>query len=255
MSKRNNLEERVNKMIKKMVILPDVHINTTVPKPYQVVKNFIKLYKPDEIVLLGDYMDVQSLSAWDMDKRKLMEGRRYKKEVEVTNKELDFLQKHSKNITYIEGNHENRVERYIEKNPEMEGLLEIKDCLNLDERGIKYVEMNKLYKVGHCYLTHGLYTNKYHASKHLTSLGCNIIYGHTHRPDISSMIMKMQKPIMAWGLGCLCDKEPDYLRGRPSNWVDQFAIMEFETKTGEFTVLPINIVNNKFIYNKKKYGL
>jgi len=241
-------------MIRRALLLPDAHINETVPKEYQLVKRFIrKQPKWDLTLLMGDYMDISALCHWDMDKRKLMEGRRYKKEVDIANKELDFLQKHSKKIVYLEGNHENFVTRYIEKHPEQEGMIELPENLNLKERGIEWVPMNKLYKIGSCYFTHGLYTNKYHTNKHITTLGCNIVYGHKHSAQSDMMTMKMQKPIMGWALGCLCNKQPHYMKGRPSNWINGFGIFEWNEKSGHFSVFPINIINNKFIWQGKEY--
>ena len=67
-----------------IVILPDVHLSDNQSHTdYEVVKRFIKKNKSDEIILLGDFMDVLSLSAWDLSKRRKMEGRRYEKECEV----------------------------------------------------------------------------------------------------------------------------------------------------------------------------
>lgn len=249
-----SLEKRLNKMIKKILILPDVHIDTGISREYKAVKSFMPYFKPDETILLGDYADVSALSAWDMDKKRLMEGRRYKLEMNRVNQELDYVQKYSKKVTFLEGNHEYRIDRYLDKNPEMEGLIELPIMLEFEKRGIKYLEMNKLYKIGDMHFTHGMWTNKYHANAHLTRLGCNICYGHSHRPQMDTMNMKMQVPHAAYGLGGLCDKAPDYLKGRPSNWTNQFAIMYSDSKTGNFNLYPINVINGSFIWNGKKYS-
>lgn len=236
-----------------IIILPDIHLSDGQPhKDYEVVKRFIKQNRSDEIILLGDFMDVSSLSAWDISKRRKMEGRRYEKECEEANRELDFLQKYTKKITFIEGNHEDRVERYIDFNPEMEGLIEVEKKLHLKERGIKYIPLNELYKVGNMYFTHGIYINQYHAMKHLIRLGCNVCYGHSHSTQTAMMNMRMLKPHQAYALGCLCGHSPDYMKGKPSNWINQFAIMYTGSK-GNFNLYPINIINGEFIFNNKLY--
>jgi len=244
----------LEKMIKRAVILPDVHLTDSVPTPYLTVKGFIKDFKPHEIILLGDFMDISSLSAWDYDKKRPMEGRRFKKEVNCANRELDFLQKHTEKITYIEGNHEDRVNRYLDKNPEMEGMIEIRENLRLKDRKIKWWKMNKLYKLGDMHFTHGMWTNKYNAQKHLTNLGCNITYGHAHGTQTAMQNMAMQKPYIAYALGCLCGHEPDYLKGRPANWINQFGVMYYDTKNGNFNLYPINIIKNKFVFNGRLYN-
>ena len=241
-------------MIKKVIVLTDVHIADVCPKDYLPVKKFIKSFKPDEIVLLGDFMDVSSLSAWDYDKKRIMEGKRFKKEIDCANIELDFLQKYAKKITYIMGNHEDRLERYLDKNPEMEGLIEIETILKLKERKIKFVKLNDLYKLGDMYFTHGMYTNIYNARKHLQTLGCNVCYGHQHSTQTAMQNMAMQKPYMAYALGTLGDKKPDYLRNRPGNWINQFAIFYYNDTNGNFNLYPINVIKSKFIWNGKVYG-
>ena len=240
-------------MIKRIIILPDIHMRTTVPKPYQLVKRFIKEQKSDEIVLLGDFMDCSALSHWNKDKKRPMEGLRYKKEVALANKELDFLEKHTKKITYLEGNHENWVEQYLDKTPEMEGLIELPKVLKLKERKIKWIKMNDLYKIGKLYATHGMYTNKYHANKHLSTLGANVVYGHIHRPQSDMMNMKMQKPHQATALGCLCSHDPEYMKNRPANWMNGFGIVYLNETTGSFNLYSINIINDRFIWNGKEY--
>ncbi len=240
-------------MIKKVLILPDAHITTKLPKPYRVVKPFIKHFKPDEIILLGDFMDVSALSAWDLDKKRLMEGRRYMKEIEVANEEIAYLLKYSKKITYLEGNHEDRVNRYLDKHPEMEGLLEIPTVLGLKDRGIEWIGYNKLYQLGHLYFTHGCYHNKYYTQKTLDSFGCNIVVGHLHKPQMSYATSKMEKSKACWGLGCLSGMEPEYMKGRPAQWGNGFAVAYVNDRTGQFNIYPVEITDNKFMWAGREW--
>ena len=240
--------------IKSIIILPDVHLTESIPKDYLLVKAFIKDFKPDEIILLGDFMDIASLSAWDYDKKRIMEGRRFVKEVRRANNELDYLQKYSKKVIYLEGNHEDRVNRYLDKNPEMEGMIEIPEQLGLKERKINWIKMNGLYKKGTMYFTHGMYTNLHNAKKHLQTLGCNVCYGHQHGTQTAMQNMKMQRPHMAYALGTLGDKAPSYMKNRPANWISQFGIFYWNTKTGGFNLYPVNIIKNKFLWKDKEYS-
>lgn len=241
--------------IERILILPDVHLEgNKTPKPYLVTKPFIKDYKPDEIVILGDFLDCSPVSHWLKNKPRKTENKRMLQEYARANEELDFLQKHSKKVTYLEGNHEHFLERYIDEHPTLEGLLELPEHLDLLHRGITWHKINTLYKKGKAYLTHGIYYNKYHAAKHLITFGCCVIYGHSHNAQSHMMNMKMQEPIMAYGLGCLSDHAPDFLNGRPANWLNQFAVLEVNTSTGRFNLYPINITNNRFIWGKE-YGL
>jgi len=236
----------------KIIVIPDVHLTTDVPEEYEVVKRFIADQKPDEVILLGDFMDCSSLSHWNDSKSRSMEGQRWNKEIKVANKELDFLQEHASKVSFLEGNHENWVEQYVEKHPEMEGLIEIPMKLKLKKRGIQWHKYNDLYQVGNLHFTHGCYTGKYHAAKHLQSFGCNIVYGHSHSTQTAMMNMKMQDTHMSYGLGCLCDHKPEYMKNRPANWINQFAVVYINTE-GDFNVYPVNITNNKFMFEGKQY--
>jgi len=249
-----SLENKVSKMIKKYIILSDAHLTTEATKDYSLVtRKFLPDFKPHGSILLGDWMDVSALSAWDMDKRLLMEGRRWKAELNFANKEMDYLQSKGGDIIYLEGNHEDRVTRYVQKNPEMEGLMEIPERLDLKGRGVEWVPMNELYKVGSLYATHGMYTNMNHAKKHLQMLGCNIVYGHQHGTQTAMQNMKMQKPHMAYALGTLGEMSPSYMKGKPGNWISQFATLYVDTKTGNFNLYPVNIINHAFVYGGKRY--
>ena len=88
--------------------------------------------------------------------------------------------------------------------------------------------------------------------KHLIRLGCNVCYGHSHSTQTAMMNMRMLKPHQAYALGCLCGHSPDYMKGKPSNWINQFAIMYTGSK-GNFNLYPINIINGEFIFNNKLY--
>jgi len=190
-----------------------------------------------------------------MDKKRLMEGRRWQKEVYNINKELDYLQKHTKKITYIGGNHEDRVERYLDKHPEMEGMIEVELMLKLKERKIDFIPYTeqRIYNTGKLYYTHGYYTNQYFAKKNLDAFGCNIVSGHLHKPQTFFTTSKMSEPKMSWGLGCLCSREPDYLKGRPSTANNGFGIAYIKSN-GHFSFYPINMSKNgSFLWNGKEY--
>ena len=240
-------------MIKRVLILPDVHLTGEGYSPsYSLAKTFVKDIRPDEIILLGDFLDCTSLSHWIENKTLLLENKRYLLEIGNANEELDYLQKYSKKVTYLEGNHENWVQQYIEKHPMLEGMLEIPLRLELKERNIEWFPLNELYRVGKMYFLHGDTTVKYHASKMLQDYGCCLCYGHTHTAQTAQMNMKMQEPIMAYGLGCLCSHEPHYMKGKHARWIDQVGIMEYD-ENGNFNLTPINITAGQFIWEGKEY--
>jgi len=237
----------------KCVILPDVHLDDRgYSKAYGVAKKFIKDFKPDKIILLGDFMNCSALSHWDKSKRRKIEGKRYDDELKVADKEIKFLESYSKKVIWLEGNHEKWVQLYLDYNPELEGLLEIPIRLELKSRGIKWIPYNKIHKEGKLRMIHGAYANKYHANKHWKAYGCNLIYGHTHLPQEFCHNAAIPKPMSVEGLGCLCDFYPSYLKGKQGNWINQFGIL-YVAKNGEYNLYKPKIIRNRFYWGGKTY--
>ena len=112
---------------------------------FHVLSRFIIKYKPDTIVLMGDFLTLNCLSAWDRNKRAKMEGRRYHKEIEAGNRALDYTfedtavfnrerrrsrkKLYQPTVVYLEGNHEDRLTRYLDNDPTFAGHVSVQgDC-------------------------------------------------------------------------------------------------------------------------------
>lgn len=85
--------------------------------------------KPDVIVLGGDWFDMESLSSYDRGK-KAAEGRRYRYDIAAGNRGLEMFMEPWYDIKGYEprqvallGNHEQRIMRHINANPELEGAI------------------------------------------------------------------------------------------------------------------------------------
>lgn len=77
----------------------------------------------DVVVNLGDHWDMPSLSSYDRGKR-AAEGRRVEKDIQAGNDGLALLDEHLNPLTrrvLLRGNHEQRLERYTEDHPELDG--------------------------------------------------------------------------------------------------------------------------------------
>lgn len=237
----------------KAVILPDVHINHNgYDKVYEPVKKFIKDFKPEKIILLGDFADCASLSGWDLSKTRKMEGRRHAKEMANIELELEYLSEYTDEIVWMAGNHEYRVERYLDTHSELEGMIEYQNCIDLDKYNCKWVPYNQFHKEGKLTMLHGRYANKYHANKHSRKISGNLVYCHTHVPQRWCSVKENAVPHSVWCLGCLCKKNPDYLKGADGAWLHGFGIL-YVAKNGEFNLYPVDIINKRFYWSNKTY--
>jgi len=128
----------------KILIIPDCQVKEGVPLDHLTwAGKAIVQYQPDVVVNIGDFADMPSLSSHDKAGSKYFEGLRYKKDVEITReamqvllsplKSLQSTQKRNKEKVYKPrmvmclGNHENRIDRAINNNPMLEGMLSTKD--------------------------------------------------------------------------------------------------------------------------------
>ncbi len=246
--------------IKTIVGLFDVHLKDGVVEPahsdvYGVAKKFISAFEPNEIVIGGDFLDCASLSHWNENKRLEVEGKRFQNEISVANKELDFLQSCSNKVTFLEGNHCQWIDQYIERHPAMEGLMNLQKVLGFKKRKIEFIPYcdGNLYKTGSLYWCHGYYAGEHHAKKHFQKFGCNIMYGHVHNYQTYSANMKMHEPYVSTSVGCLCDPKASYLKGKPANWVNQFVVVYLDSKTGAFNIYPVTIIGGSFIWDGRLF--
>lgn len=134
----------------KILVIPDCQIKDGVPTDHLTwAGNAIVDYRPDVVVNLGDFADMPSLSTHDIKGSKYFEGLRYKNDIEVAKtamqkllspvRDLQLKQKKNKEKVYkprmvmLLGNHENRIDRAINNNPTLEGLISTKDlCYERD---------------------------------------------------------------------------------------------------------------------------
>ena len=172
----------------------------------------------------------------------------------VANKELDFLQKHSKKITYLEGNHEYWLAEIIARAPALRPLFDPRKNLGLGERKYTWVPLNKTHNIGRAYFCHGIYTVQYHAAKMLRVYSRNIFYGHLHTHQVfttSSPIDDEAK--VATCVPCLCGPGA-YMKGRPSAWLNGFLVLYSDPKTNFFWPYVVTMIKDRFIApNGKEY--
>lgn len=169
-------------------------------------------------------------------------------EVDYANKKLDLLQKDFKDIpvTYLEGNHEYRVFRYIRDiAPQLWGLTDCPKLFNFETRPLwKFITYgpSQLVKVGKCndlYCRHEpLGGGQFHAKQTAEKALCSIIYGHTHtyQQYMHKKFGPTPKYIRAISNGWLGDITKgcfDY-RGPKDNWQNGFMRVDCDEESGEF---------------------
>lgn len=135
-------------MTKRHLILPDCQVKPEHSTEYlRAIGNYIVEKKPDNIICIGDFADMSSLSSYDIGK-KSFEGRRYKNDVEATHKAMktllaplvEYNERARKNhravyspqMDMFLGNHEDRITRAINGDPKLDGTIGIEDLKYAD---------------------------------------------------------------------------------------------------------------------------
>lgn len=134
----------------KILVIPDCQVKPdTSTEHLGWIGEYIVEKRPDVVVNIGDFADMQSLSSYDKGK-KSFEGRRYTKDVEsviaaqeILFKPLRDLQKRQKKnkkeiykprLVMTLGNHDERINRAINNDAVLDGVISISD-LKYEEFG------------------------------------------------------------------------------------------------------------------------
>lgn len=133
----------INQGTLKILVIPDTQVKEGVDTSHlKWISNYIVAKKPDMVIHLGDHWDMPSLSSYDYGK-KSFEGKRYKKDIEAGNAGIrlltssitEFNEKARKNkekkylpqLIYLDGNHDQRVERAVNDDSKLEGTIGLHD--------------------------------------------------------------------------------------------------------------------------------
>lgn len=124
--------------MKRHLMIPDVQVTPETPVDHLPwIGEFLVEEKPDVVIQIGDFCDLHSLSSYSS--RKEAEGERVRADIEASREAMEallrpFWRYNDKRRRFKEkqyqpemhltlGNHENRLERYINDHPELEGVL------------------------------------------------------------------------------------------------------------------------------------
>lgn len=210
------------------------------------------------LILLGDFLDCNSLSGHDRGRFTAL-GLNLSQEYEIGNEVLDQLTKplpKSAEKIYFYGNHEDRYNRYMAdmqnaKTP----ITSPEQGLKLKERGFTtFTNWNSDYiTLGeHLDLIHGQYYNTHCAKQHIDKFRGSIMFAHTHR--VQSYVEGSTAGFNIGWAGDINSPLFNYAdRGMKKQWQNGFSLVTID-EVGNYYVQQIFHHNNKFYYNGKAFS-
>ena len=240
--------------VRRAIVTPDKHFPLADMPAINVLCKTIEIVKPDIYIDLGDVGEWHGCSHWQWKKKKRppieyqlpfidKDIKDVNDGMDIIDESLDKVNCKEKYIT--EGNHDDWMNRFTEEHPYLN--YEFKNVVKLDERGYTFYPIGKYLKIGKLFFYHGHHFGSInHTRNHLVKLGSNIMYGHHHDLQQSSLT-HMDGVKSAWSIGCLKDMGDEknaWLGNRKHNWSHAFSIVDF-FENGYFTVHVIQIINGK----------
>lgn len=248
--------------VKHALVIPDCHIPYHDERAYNLMLKVAKdLSSVDEVVILGDYADFYSVSSYPKDpnvSRKLVE------EVNEVNDKLDELDTlfPKANKIFIEGNHEDRLTRYVrDQARDLFGLVDSRTLFRLNDRkNWKWIEYGPQQKVkvlnSHLYARHEpVGSGQNCASSTVSKCGSSVIFGHVHRIQEHQTVMldgKNHRGICCGWLGNVKSPVMNYVKGH-QQWALGFNIVTV-LPNKSFYAQTIHIIDYKCVYGGKVYS-
>src|ERR1035437_3066775 len=246
----------------KNLIISDVHVPFHDNGALEAVWNHADAYKPDSIVLNGDFGDFFAVSRF-LKNPTLID---LKGEIQAQRQMLGWIRQKFPNarIIFKLGNHDERWDKYLwSQAPLLVGLSnvllenvltqELKDesgeVIEPAIEGVEFVKDQRIIMLGKLPVLRG----HEFASKNSNSVNAargaflravhHIMVGHNHQYSSHAQANILGKVFVSFSTGCLCDLHPEYGRFN-TNWMQGFATVNVKNNH-EFTVNNYRIIDGK----------
>lgn len=220
--------------------------------------NYVVERQPDKIIHLGDHFDMPSLSPYDKSTKKA-EGKRVHEDIaagidcmaafmEPINRYNEKRKRHKMKLYkpefhFLLGNHEERIMRHVNANPELFGFLSYDDLL-LEDFGWKVHDFLELVNLDGIFYSHYMAnpnTGKPWggvAKTRLNNVGFTFTMGHQQGKDLAEKHLANGQTQRALIVGSYYPHDEDY-KGYQGNPHWRGCIYKHDVKDGNYSLMEL----------------
>ncbi len=181
---------------------------------------------PTHIIFGGDIIDAKGMFGVDSMAAASFNNDWYARDYTVIKEIVDYLPK-ADNLVFLEGNHEHRYTKLMNKFPKVfGGQFNFKSCLPKGAKWIPYGTYDSIYRLSDTIFLHGDAYPDAHAKYYANAYpGYKVVYGHLHHFQVYSNRRALihEKLNYALTAGCLCHLEPEWKQGKAHQWQNGFV--------------------------------
>ena len=244
---------------KEHVFIPDTQIRPGVPTDHILAAaRYIRNKRPDHIIVGGDWYDLPSLSSYEKPGSKFFEGKSLEKDIEAGNEVWKAFRrilrrsggaKYAPTITFLEGNHEYRLQRAINEDPtRLEGIYSRDMFLPFKEEDVDYVPFLEIKAIDGVYYSHyfvnpqsllrsvlgGTIDNR------LNKLKCSFTQGHQQTLITGSQYLPSGKRIRGCVAGAFYQHDEEYSGPQGHNYW-RGIIYKHEVADGDYDLMEVSL--------------
>lgn len=244
----------------KHFVIPDCQVRPGDDFNYlSKIGQYIADKKPDVIVCLGDFADMPSLSSYDVGKKDF-EGRRYTNDIDAAVEAMNALmlpisneqirlqmnkkRRWNPRLVMTLGNHENRINRAVNNDPKLEGLLRMED-LGYERFGWEVHPFLEVVVIDDIAYSHYFPTGvagrpATTANAQLSKKHMSCVAGHQQGLQIATAHRADGRRLTSIIAGSCYEHNEDYL-GPQGNKHWRGALMFHEVNDGQFDLMPVSL--------------
>lgn len=241
-----------------VLVVSDLHAPYFDRAAFDLLLQVGKALRPKHIYIIGDFVDFYAVSSHSKNPQRSL---KLIDELRIAEKCLDAVEAVATpgcKKTYIGGNHEDRLTRYLmDKAPELFDVVGIPELLHLKERGWAYVPYKHDIELGKLHLTHDVgVAGRNAVFQCLDTYQHSVVTGHTHRLAYIVEGNATGEQKLSAQFGWLGDaSQIDYMHRAKvlKNWALGFGVGYFDPNSDYVYLQPVPIVNYTCLFNGQVY--